>query len=70
MKAKLILLIVVLFSLQFTVTIQAQTGDYVSLAACNNDTLKYVDINFVQNKKNYIGQPFSKFLDDFELDVY
>ena len=70
MKTRLILLIAVLFSLQFTVTIQAQTGDYVSLAACNNDTLKYVDVNFVQNKKNYIGQPFSKFLEDFELDVY
>ena len=69
MKTRLFLLIV-LFSLQFTVTIQAQTGDYVSLAACNNDTLKYVDVNFVQNKKNYIGQPFSKFLEDFELNVY
>ena len=70
MKTRLILLIAVLFSLQFTVTIQAQTGDYVSMAVCNNDTLKYVDINFVQNKKNYIGQPFSKFLEDFELNVY
>ena len=69
MKTRLFLLIV-LFSLQFTVTIQAQTGDYVSLAACNNDTLKYVDVNFVQNKNNYIGQPFSKFLEDFELNVY
>ena len=69
MKTRLFLLIV-LFSLPFTVTIQAQTGDYVSMAACKNDTLKYVDINFVQNKNNYIGQPFSKFLEDFELDAY
>ena len=41
---------------------------YVS--ACNNDTLKYIETNFIQNKERYIGQPYSKFSREFELDMY
>lgn len=43
---------------------------YVSLKQCNNDTLKYLKTNFINNKERYLNQPFSKLSQEFELDIY
>lgn len=43
---------------------------YVSLKECNNDTVKYLKTNFINNRERYINQPFSKLTKEFELDMY
>ena len=53
----------------FTVETYAQ-AEYKSLESFNNDTLKYIRYNFEENKERYMGQPFSKFIKEFELTLY
>lgn len=50
-------------------TIFAQNS-YVSMGDCQNDTVKYIETNFRDNKERYIGQPFSLFSNDMEFDLY
>ena len=45
-------------------------AEYKSLESFNNDTLKYIRYNFEENKERYMGQPFSKFIKEFELTLY
>ena len=51
-----------------TVETYAQ-AEYKSLKSFNNDTLKYIRYNFEENKERYMGQPFSKFIKEFELTL-
>lgn len=53
----------------FTVETYAH-AEYKSLESFNNDTLKYIRYNFEENKERYMGQPFSKFIKEFELTLY
>jgi hypothetical protein len=41
--------------------------NYQSLHTFNGDTLKYVQVNFIDNKANYIHQPLSKLTDVCEI---
>ncbi|WP_289292570.1 hypothetical protein [Bacteroides sp. 41_26] len=63
------LFLVLFFTTSLVVESFSQSG-YVSLKECNNDTLKYMEVNFITHKDRYINQPFSKFTDEFELDIY
>ena len=62
-------LFLILFFTTIVVESFSQSG-YVSLKECNNDTLKYMEVNFITHKDRYINQPFSKFTIEFELDIY
>ena len=62
-------LFLILFFTTIVVESFSQSG-YVSLKECNNDTLKYMEVNFITHKDRYINQPFSKFTNEFELDIY
>ena len=59
----------ILFFTTIVVESFSQSG-YVSLKECNNDTLKYMEVNFITHKDRYINQPFSEFTNEFELDIY
>ena len=63
------LFLILFFTTSLVVESFSQSG-YVSLKECNNDTLKYMEVNFITHKDRYINQPFSKFTDEFELDIY
>jgi hypothetical protein len=63
------LISVSVFGQESSVSVNTQKP-YVSLQECNNDTIKYIETNFIQNKERYIGQPYSKFSKEFELDIY
>lgn len=60
-------LILTLLSL-FTITaLQAQQK--VTLAECGGDTVAYVTRNFVEGKARFIGQPFSKVMDEWKAQL-
>ena len=63
------LFLILFFTTSLVVESFSQSG-YVSLKECNNDTLKYMEVNFITHKDRYINQPFSMFTDEFELDIY
>ena len=63
------LFLILFFTTSLVVESFSQSG-YVSLKECNNDTLKYMEVTFITHKDRYINQPFSKFTDEFELDIY
>ena len=62
--------LLVMFCLTYVLSIQGQTREYVSLEECNNDTLKFISLNFIGNEAYYIGKPLSKFMEDLGMDIY
>ncbi len=61
------LLILVLFAVFAATAAQAQQK--TTLAECNGDTVIYVKKNFVEGKARFIGQPFSKVLDEWKAQL-
>jgi len=67
MKNIIIVLVISLFSV---ISANAQkSANYISLANSNNDTLQYLNNNFIMQKAKYLGQPLSKILNDLELKI-
>ncbi len=52
-----------------TVETYAQ-AEYKSLESFNNDTLKYIRYNFEENKQRYIGQAYSKLINEYDITLY
>ena len=61
-------LILVLFAV-LVATSAAQAQQKVTLAECGGDTVIYVKKNFVEGKARFIGQPFSKMLDEWRSQL-
>ena len=64
MKTCLILVVVVFGS----IAIQAQQR-YIPLKEFQGDTLRYMIVNFVENKERYIGQKVDSLLNDLEFEI-
>ena len=60
-----LILAVALFS---SIATQAQKK-YISLKEFQGDTLRYMIVNFVENKERYIGQKVDSLLNDLEFEI-
>ena len=63
-------ILLMLLCCTYIINIQGQTKEHVSLAECNNDTLKFIETNFIGNESHYIGKTYSDFIEDFEMNIY
>ena len=45
------------------------SGRHVSLADCGGDTLRYIEVNFLQNKDRYIGLKVDSLFKDLEIPI-
>ena len=49
---------------------QKKSSDrHVSLADCGGDTLRYIEVNFLQNKDRYIGLKMDSLFKDLEIPI-
>ena len=65
MKTAFLILAVALFS---SIATQAQKN-YIPLKEFQGDTLKYMIVNFLENKERYIGQKVDSLLNDLEFEI-
>ncbi|WP_299458265.1 hypothetical protein [uncultured Rikenella sp.] len=61
---RMIFLLLSIFSMT---AVQAQ--QQVTLAECGGDTVTYVKRNFVEGKARFIGQPFSKLVEEWRTQI-
>ncbi len=60
-------MIFLLLSIFSMTAVQAQ--QQVTLAECGGDTVTYVKRNFVEGKARFIGQPFSKLVEEWRTQI-
>ena len=62
-------LLFLFFALCCMYNAKAQTLPYKSMEQFGTDSIAYMQYNFIDRKAQYINQPVSKILDDYELEM-